>query len=159
MKTTSERLEVRRELEIAASPETVWGFLVDPEKARRWWGLDVRLDPRPGGEFRVHVVPGSVATGEFLELDPPRRLVYTWGWAEGGGGSDLVPPGSSTVEIELEPSQTGTTLRLVHRGFPTAEAAGNHGAGWEHYLGRLAVAAAGGDPGRDTWLDRADANA
>jgi uncharacterized protein YndB with AHSA1/START domain len=155
MEQATEPIVVRRQVEIAARPETVWELLVDPVKALRWWGMGVELDPRPGGELRVHVVPGSVARGEFVEVDPPRRLVYTWGWSEGGGGPELVPPGSSTVEIELEPTGTGTTLRLVHRGLPNDESGAAHAAGWDNYLGRLAVAAEGGDPGPDPWLDLA----
>jgi uncharacterized protein YndB with AHSA1/START domain len=153
MEQTTEPLVVRRRVEIAASPETVWELLVDPVKALRWWGIEVELDPRPGGRLRVHVIPGSVVSGAFVEVDPPRRLVYTWGWTEGGGSPGLVPPGSSTVEIELEPTGAGTTVRLTHSGLPNAESAGSHGEGWDHYLGRLAVVAAGGDPGRDPWLE------
>ena len=59
MERTTERLEVQRELEIAASPETVWELLVDPEKAPTWWGRAATLDPRPGGEFRIEVIPGQ----------------------------------------------------------------------------------------------------
>jgi uncharacterized protein YndB with AHSA1/START domain len=155
MQQTTEPLVVRRTVEIAASPETVWELLVDPVKAIRWWGIGAEFDPRPGGRFRVHVIPGSVASGEFVELDPPRRLVYTWGWSEGGGGPELVPSGSTTVEVDLEPTAAGTILRLTHSGLPTEEQAANHGAGWDNYLGRLAIVAAGGDPGRDPWLDLA----
>jgi uncharacterized protein YndB with AHSA1/START domain len=151
MEKTTDRLEVRREIEIAASPETVWELLVDPDKAVRWWGQTVRIDARPGGELRIEVTRGSVASGEVLEADPPRRLVYTWGWELGGGGPEIVPPGSSTVEIELVPSGAGTTLRLVHRGLPDENSLTNHSQGWDHYLGRLAVAASGGDPGPDPW--------
>jgi uncharacterized protein YndB with AHSA1/START domain len=156
MEQTTEPLVVRRTVEIAASPETVWELLVDPVKALRWWGVGAELDPRPGGAIRVRVIPGSVASGEFVEVEPPRRLVYTWGWEEGGGGPELVPAGSSTVEIELEPTESGTSLTLVHRGLPNEESAGAHGEGWDNYLPRLAVAAAGGDPGRDPWLDFAE---
>ena len=75
MDATTETMAVERELEIAASPETVWQFLVDPEKATRWIGNGARLDPRPGGEYRCAVIPGHTAAGEFVEVDPPRRLV------------------------------------------------------------------------------------
>jgi uncharacterized protein YndB with AHSA1/START domain len=102
---------------------------------------------------RIVVTPASIASGEVVELDPPRRLVYTFGWEVGGAGPDLVPPGSSTVEIELIPSGAGTTLRLVHRELP-APAASAHGEGWDHYLGRLVVAAPGGDPGPDPWAQQ-----
>ena len=59
-----------------------------------------------------------------------------------------VPPGSSTVEISLIADGDGTILRLTHRGLPV-DMRPFHNAGWQHALGRLAVAAAGGDPGRD----------
>ena len=147
MESTTEALEVQREIEIAASPETVWEFLVDPEKALRWWGQAVRGDARPGGELRIEVTTGSIAGGRVLEADPPRRLVFTWGWERGGGGPEILPPGSTTVEIDLVPSGAGTMLRLVHRGLPDEDSAARHSEGWEHYLGLLAVAAPGRRPG------------
>jgi uncharacterized protein YndB with AHSA1/START domain len=151
MESVTEGLVVRREIEIAASPETVWELLADPAKAQTWWGQDVTLEPHPGGAVRIVVTPRSVVRGEVLEFDPPRRLVYTFGWEVGGGGPEQMPPGSSTVEIELAASGTGTTLRLVHRGLNGAEALSAHGEGWTHYLGRLEVVAGGGDPGPDPW--------
>jgi uncharacterized protein YndB with AHSA1/START domain len=150
METTAESISVEREIAIAARPETVWQFLVDPEKATRWMGQTASFDPRPGGVYRVDVIPGDTAVGEFVELDPPRRLVYTWGWESGRASS--VPPGSTTVEIELVPNADGTTLRFRHRGLPSAEAAQQHAHGWDHYLERLVVAASGGDPGADPWV-------
>jgi uncharacterized protein YndB with AHSA1/START domain len=151
MERAAERVTVEREVEITASPETVWSYLTDPVKALRWWGRTISFDLKPGGALRIEVTAGSVASGEFVEVDEPRRLVYTWGWEAGGGGPEVVPPGSSTVEIELVPTPTGTTLRLVHRGLPGPDAAEAHAQGWDHYLGRLATTAAGGDPGPDAW--------
>ena len=152
METTAETTSVEREIAIAASPETVWHFLVDPDKATRWMGQTASFDPRPGGRYRVEVIPGHTASGEFVELDAPRRLVYTWGWEPGEEGPNPVPPGSSTVEIELRPNGEGTMLRFSHRGLPSAEAAQSHAHGWDHYLERLVVAARGDDPGADPWL-------
>jgi uncharacterized protein YndB with AHSA1/START domain/DNA-binding transcriptional ArsR family regulator len=148
---TSETTAVERELSIAAHPETVWQFLVDPDRATRWMGVSATLDPRPGGVYRVEVLPGQTARGEFVELDPPRRLVFTWGWE--AGSQSPVAAGSTTVEIELVPDGDGTNLRLRHHGLPDEAAAGSHAHGWEHYLERLGRAAAGDDPGRDAWLD------
>jgi uncharacterized protein YndB with AHSA1/START domain len=156
MERTSERLEVRREVAIAASPETVWGFLVDPEKAITWWGRPTSFEVRPGGAFRMEVGSGNITSGEFLEVDPPRRLVCTWGWEVGGAGPDVVPAGSTTIELSLVPDGEGTKLTLVHRDLPGREAADGHGAGWDHYLGRLAIAAGGGDPGADPWAKPRD---
>lgn len=151
MEQTTEKTTVEREVAIDATPETVWGFLTDPEKVVRWWGKSISFDPRPGGEYVVVVSPTHTARGEFVELDRPRRLVYTWGWDGGTPGQELVPPGSTTVEVTLEPSGAGTLLRLRHSGLPNAESAQAHSEGWDHYVGRLAVASAGGDPGPDPW--------
>jgi len=140
-----------RTLAIDASPETVWEFLVDPEKLMRWKGINADLDPQPGGGFRCEVIPGHVARGEYVELDKPNRLVFTWGW----DGSEEVPPGSSTIEIELETSGDGTSLRFVHKDLPNAEAIASHAHGWDHYLPRLETAAGGGDPGEDPWVTQA----
>ena len=150
METTAETTSVEREIAIGASPETVWQFLVDPDKATRWMGQSASFDPRPGGVYRVEVISGDTARGEFVELDPPRRLVYTWGWEEGRASN--VAPGSTTIEIELVPNDDGTTLRFSHRGLPSAESAESHAHGWDHYLERLGIVAGGGDPGPDPWV-------
>jgi uncharacterized protein YndB with AHSA1/START domain len=148
MEATTETTTVEREFAIAASPETVWEFLVDPEKLMRWKGISVDLDPQPGGIYRCEVIPGHTARGEFVELDRPNRLVFTWGW----DGNDGVPPGSSTIEIELATDGEGTSLRFVHKDLPSAEAVSSHKHGWDHYLPRLELAAAGRDPGADEWV-------
>ncbi len=154
MESATEATAVVRELAIAARPETVWEFLVEPAKAERWMGIRAVLDPQPGGVYEVEVIPGHVASGRFVELDPPRRLVFTWGWEPDADGAPAnVPPGSSTVEIELDPDGDGTRLRFTHRDLPSSESAGRHAHGWDHYLERLVVVAGGGDPGRDPWLE------
>jgi len=150
MDATAETTSVERTLSIAASPETVWGFLVDPDKATRWMGTACTFDAQPGGLYRCEVIPGHTARGEFVELDPPHRLVFTWGWENEEG----VPPGSSTVEIELTADETGTNLHFLHN-LSSAEAAQSHSVGWDHYLPRLEIAAAGRDPGKDPWIAQA----
>ena len=147
MNAATETTVYERTLSIDASPETVWEFLVDPEKLMRWKGIKAELDPTPGGTFYCEVIPGHIARGEFVELERPNRLVYTWGWE----GSEGVPPGSSTIEVELASDGDGTSLRFVHN-FSSAEAVASHKTGWDHYLPRLEIAAAGGDPGADPWV-------
>jgi uncharacterized protein YndB with AHSA1/START domain len=156
MESITETTEVTRELTIAARPETVWEFFVDPAKAIRWMGIEATLEPEPGGLYRVEVVPGTVARGTFVELEPPHRLVFTWGWEPRADGETYdVAPGTSTIEVRLEPEGDGTLLRFVHRDLPSADAAAKHGHGWDHFLPRLVEVAGGGDPGRDPWLDGA----
>ena len=149
MEQVADQTSVVRELEIDASPETVWEFLVDPEKATRWMGQAAEFDARPGGLYRVSVIPGNTARGEFVEVDAPRRLSLTWGWEP--GAQSALDPGSSTIEIELVPSGRGTTLRFSHTGLPSEESAQSHGHGWDHYLARLVTVAGGGDAGVDPW--------
>ena len=150
MDAVTEATVYERRLSIGASPETVWEFFVDPDKLKRWKGIRAELDPRAGGGYECEVIPGHVARGEFVELDRPRRLVYTWGW----DGNEDVPPGSSTIVVELAADGDGTMLTFAHKNLPTAEAVQSHAHGWDHYLPRLELAAAGGDPGDDPWVSQ-----
>lgn len=134
---------ITHEIRIQARPETVYEFLTDPDKMARWKGTSAELDPRPGGIYRVEI-GRTIVVGQYVELEPPRRVVFTWGWE----GNDAVPPGSSTVEVTLTPDGDGTILHLVHRDLPAAARA-EHDGGWSHFLPRLEIAAAGGDPGPD----------
>jgi uncharacterized protein YndB with AHSA1/START domain len=96
----------------------------------------------------VDVRGDGYVSGAFVEVVENRRLVFTWGWEGGDAAPYPVPPGGSTVEIELTPEGTGTRLRLTHRiALPELEEQTR--AGWLHYLERLAVVAEGGDPGPD----------
>ncbi len=138
---------MEREIRIAARPETIFDFFIDPAKMTQWKGLSASLDPRPGGVYRVDINGRDVARGEYLEVDPPRRVVFTWGW-EGEGAS--LPPGASTVEVTLISEGEETIVRLRHHGLD-AKARESHAEGWDHYLGRLSMAAEGRPPGPDPW--------
>jgi uncharacterized protein YndB with AHSA1/START domain len=137
--------ELVREIVIDATPETIWPFLTDPAKHVEWDGTEAELDARPGGVYRVLVAGQFQSVGEFIEVVPCEKVVFTFGWEQEG---NPITPGSTTVEITLHPAGDKTRLRLVHSGLP-AEAVEDHGGGWAHYLERLAVRAAGGDPGPD----------
>jgi uncharacterized protein YndB with AHSA1/START domain len=136
---------VEMERRIDAPREEVFVYLTDPVKYTKWKGMAAELDPRPGGVYRVRMNSDTVALGEYVVVEPPSRVVFTWGWE----GDEAVPPGSSTVEITLREDGDGTILRLRHSGLPTDEAAASHREGWAMYLERLSVAALGGEPGRD----------
>jgi uncharacterized protein YndB with AHSA1/START domain len=140
------RPSIRREMSIDAPPDVVFAFFTDPAKFILWLGQVAELDARPGGVFRVHVNGRDVVRGTFLEVVPPRRVVFTWGWE---GRESVVPPGSTRVEVSLEPEGTGgTRVRLTHSGLPEPSRSG-HDEGWVHYLARLRTAAAGGHPEPD----------
>ncbi len=130
---------------IAAPPEDVFPWFVEAERYTRWMGSEATLEPSPGGTYRVLMGSGMEASGEFVEIDPPHRVVFSWGWA----GDPIVPPGSTRVEVVLEADADGTTVRLLHHDLPTPQAGDHHRQGWELYLGRLDVVVAGGDPGPD----------
>jgi uncharacterized protein YndB with AHSA1/START domain len=136
--------EIRVERRIEAPPAAVYAYLTNGDLWARWQGTSAEIEPVAGGLFRMAMSNGSVAEGRFVELIPQVRVVFTWGWR----GSATVPPGSSTVEIELAQDGEGTLLRLVHRDLPSEDQP-IHRAGWDHYLPRLATAAGGGDPGPD----------
>ena len=142
----AEPLVVRREVQIAAPPSAVFAFLTDPEKILRWIGTAATVEPHPGGLYLVNVGGKDIARGRFTEVIPVHRLAYSFGWE----GRDHMPPGSGLIEIDLIDEGGGTLLRLTHSGLPNADECASHEKGWTHYLARLAVAAAGGDPGPDT---------
>jgi len=134
-----------QEIRIDASPETVFPFFTDPARMTQWKGRTATLDPRPGGVYRVVINDRIIAAGEYVEVSPPTRVVFTWGWE----GDHPVRPGSTTVEVDLVPDGDGTLVRLTHLGLPDREQRDEHTKGWTHYLGRLALAASGRDPGPD----------
>ena len=129
-----EALVVRRETHIPAPPAAVFALLTDPEKILRWMGTEAQVEPEPGGIYLVNVTGARFARGAFREV---------------------VPPGSSLVEIDLiEQPPGGTLQRLTHSGLPSADQCAGHAEGWAHYVGRLAEVAAGHDPGPDPWHGR-----
>jgi uncharacterized protein YndB with AHSA1/START domain len=130
---------IQREIRIAARPETVFEFWIDPAKMARWMGRDIRLDPRPGGAFRVDYNGSDIASGAVVEVVRPRRLVVTWGWEAAG---DPTPPGASTVEVTFAADGDGTILRLRHSGL-AAEAVEGHAVGWDQFLPGLVEAVEG----------------
>ena len=99
----AEPLMVRREVQIAAPPATVFAFLTDPEKILRWMGTDATMEPHPGGIYLVNVGGKHIARGRFTEVIPVHRLAYSFGWE----GRENVPPGSSLIEIDLIDKDSG----------------------------------------------------
>jgi uncharacterized protein YndB with AHSA1/START domain len=139
---------VEREIQIDAEPETVFPFFTDPERMVRWMGLRATLDPRPGGVFRLNMIDDYFVEGEFVAIEPHTRVVFTWGYGELPRERGIpLPSGASTVEVELVPRDGATIVRLTHT--VPARMAEFHASGWDNYLGRLAIVAAGGDPGAD----------
>jgi uncharacterized protein YndB with AHSA1/START domain len=136
---------------VDAAPERVYEYFTRPDAIMRWLGENALVEPEPNGRFSLDV-HGAPVRGRYLELDPPRRLVISWGYA----GSERLPPGASTLEVRLIADRDGTRVELEHRDLPTREAPG-HASGWTHYLPRLEVAAAGGDPGPDPGMPDDDA--
>lgn len=129
--------ELLKEIWIDASPEKVFPYLVEPELLATWIGEESWNEPRLGGLYRLKF-PQSVVRGEFVELDPPRRVVFTWGREEG----DSMPVGSTTVAFDLEPENGGTRVRLRHTGLPNELEVEQHIKGWDLFLPELAKVAA-----------------
>jgi uncharacterized protein YndB with AHSA1/START domain len=142
MSDAGEGREVRLDIRIDASPETVFGLLTDPAQMKIWLAEIVESDARPGGVFRISGPAGLTIEGAYREVIPFRKVTFTWGGVEG------VEPGQSTVEFLLEPDGAGTWLRLRHHGLP-APAVEPHRRGWVYSgLVKLKDAAEGRTPAR-----------
>jgi uncharacterized protein YndB with AHSA1/START domain len=146
---------------ITAAPEDVFACLTDPARYIQWMGSQAKLDPRPGGTYLVRMSDGMSNAGTYLQVDPPRLVVFTWGFADEEAashtlhkpgvpaGTNPMPPGSTRVTVTLQDQDGGTRLTLRHDDLPTPELTEGHRIAWNAYLSRLAIRAAGGDPGPD----------
>ena len=137
---------VRLERTYAAPAQAVFDAWTSPEVMRRWWhaggpdwqNVEAVADPRVGG--RLHVTMRSPdgteygGGGEYTEVDPPRRLAFTWTW----DGEDA----SSSIELEFAEQGRETTVVLTHSGLRGEESAESHREGWEHTLENLGRALA-----------------
>jgi uncharacterized protein YndB with AHSA1/START domain len=118
---------------IAAAPEIVFPYFTDPALITTWLAKTAELAPDPGGVFSIDV-DGNAVVGTFVAIEPPTRVVFTWGMP----GSTTMPPGSTTVEVVLTPEGDGTLVALTHRDLPPTEEP-PHREGWAHFLGKLAA--------------------
>jgi uncharacterized protein YndB with AHSA1/START domain len=124
---------------LPASPDEVFAAWTTPERMAVWMSpaghAEAEVDLRPGGVFRVTMVGDDLRidhTGIYLELDPPRRLVFTW-------ISPYTGSEPSVVTVELHPHDDGTRLVLVHERLP-ADVVDSHRSGWGTMLERLTAA-------------------
>jgi uncharacterized protein YndB with AHSA1/START domain len=119
---------------IAAPPEIVFPYFTDPALIVTWLGDRADLDPQPGGVFAVDVGT-SPARGTYVAVEPPTRVVFTWGLP----GNETMPAGSTTVEVILTADGDGTVVSLTHRDVPDEHQPG-HKKGWDNFLGALPAA-------------------
>jgi uncharacterized protein YndB with AHSA1/START domain len=143
---------LERRIVIRARRETVFSFFTDPRRWESWWGAGSRIDPEPGGEVRIRYPDGSEAAGRVLAIEPPARLVFSFGYASGRP----VAPGGSRVTIELAETAEGTRLELRHE-LPDAAVRDEHVQGWRYQLALFAnrvaeVAQAGVEERVDAWF-------
>ena len=152
---------VEVEHRVSGSPETVFEYFTDPDKYKRWQGREVEIDARPGGVFKVMTAPDVWARGEYLEVERPHRILFTWGFESAGfnlpRGLEQVPPGTSTVEFTFRADGDGTIVKVRHSGLPSEEARWAHEQGWKIYIPRLALLGSGTDPGADPGIELGEA--
>jgi uncharacterized protein YndB with AHSA1/START domain len=125
---------IEREVRLATTVDRAFAYWTDPTLLVRWMGDRAEVDARPGGHWRLEYGNRYVAAGDFVELDPPHRLVLTWGWEK--GAEDSIPPGASRVEVTFTPDGDGTRMRVRHLDLPATERQG-HTEGWDFFLPRL----------------------
>lgn len=122
-------------IEIAAPRDRVFELFTTVAGLEQWMARSAEVDLRPGGAWRWTHDNGATASGTYLEIDPPSRLVFTYGWEDGPHAA--VAPGSTRVEVFFDEIDDTTTVRVEHRGLdPEPRAA--HQGGWTHFLGELA---------------------
>ena len=130
---TSDSPPVTASVRIAAPPDVVFPYFTDPALAVKWIADAAYLDARPGGTFSLNV-RGNPALGEFVEVDPPRRVVFTWGIE----GQRRLPAGEqhgrggSAAPTATTPSSPSRTVTCPPRSYRRS-----HQGGWAEFLGIL----------------------
>ena len=122
-----------RTIVIAAPRAIVFRFFTDEKRWASWWGTGSAIDPTPGGKLLIRYPDGSQVSGEVLQLEPPERIVFTYGYESG----KMIPPGGSRVTIRLEDDPRGTRLLFLHE-FTDAAARDHHVQGWRYQLSLFA---------------------
>lgn len=131
----------------AAPREKVFDAWTNPDVLKRWWAAGptwdtplAEVDARQGGTYRLSMRTdeGEVHTvkGEYKEVLPPERLVYTWGWEEGPEPA-MAASENSLVVVEFLEDGDGTLVKLTHSGFASEEIRAMHVHGWEAVLANL----------------------
>ncbi len=120
---------------LPATPDVVFDEWLDPDALRDWMCprparvVGIEIDPKVGGVLRLDIDDEgsrSVVTGEFLVIERPRRLVFTWRQSDWG---DSVP--DTVVTVLLEPhGDDATDMRIVHEALPPG-AVEDYGPGWD----------------------------
>jgi uncharacterized protein YndB with AHSA1/START domain len=128
---------LHRTVTIQAAPETVFRFFQESPRFARWWGAGSTIEPHPGGKVYIRHPNGIETVGEVVEIDPPSRIVFTYGFVSG----NPLPPGASLDTIRLAPDPAGTRLELLHE-FADASARDQHVQGWRFQLSLFANAVA-----------------
>ncbi len=131
-------LTLKRRLK--APPEKVYQAWTQPEQMIRWWGKSTcrapiaETDVRVGGRFRVQFwAEGgehNSVSGIYREIDPNRRLVFSWAW-------QTTPERQSQVTVDLKPDGDETILTLTHEQFFDQKACDDHRVGWTAGLDNL----------------------
>src|ERR1700746_569454 len=141
MGVTPDRDAIVSEIYIAAPPERIFQALVEPKQVVQWWGqagiyrcTEFEGDVRPGGKWRSAGEGGDsgkfTVVGEYLEVDVPRLLAYSW-------VSNWTGDVKTTVRWELEPVSDGTLVRIRHSGLAAHPEVAQSYRGWPRMLGRL----------------------
>jgi uncharacterized protein YndB with AHSA1/START domain len=118
-----------RTVVIQAPPQTVFSFFTENDRWASWWGAGSTIEPTSGGRVYIRHANGIESSGEVVELDPPKRIVFTYGFNSG----NPMPPGSSRVTISLESQGHGTRLDLLHE-FAESGPRDEHLQGWRYQL-------------------------
>ena len=121
--------QLERIVTIQADRQTVFRFFTDPARWASWWGAGSTIDARPGGALLIRYPDGTEAVGDIVEVAPPERIVFTYGYASG----KPIPPRSSLVTIRLDKDGAATRLHFMHQ-FAEEHVRDEHVQGWRFQL-------------------------
>jgi uncharacterized protein YndB with AHSA1/START domain len=149
--TLAHRLD--RTILINAPREAVFRYFTDSARWASWWGAGSTIDSHPGGRVYIKYPEGTEVAGEVVEVQPPARIVFTYGYVSGSP----IPAGSSRVTIALAADRGATRLTLTHE-LESADVRDQHVQGWRYQLSLFSNVVAddansGASATIDSWFD------
>ena len=123
-------MSITFEADLEADSSAVFAHLTDAALLTQWWPTGAETDPRPGGAYHLWWEgPGWHLRGQYLEVDSPSRLAFTWTWDH-----ETIP--ERRVDVAVSQRDHGAHLTIRHEAGSEEEGAG-YKEGWEHFIGQL----------------------
>jgi uncharacterized protein YndB with AHSA1/START domain len=141
--SSAHRGEASVTVQVDSPPEDVFNGLIDPQQLERYIADRATVEPRAGGKYDFGWEEGGCGPIKILELEPSRKLIYSWQY-------------DTVVTWILEDSEGGTRVTLVHSGFAQDQCTDDYTVGWLKFINSLTSMLEIGDSWQAVQVEESD---